>query len=109
MLWLAVAMQATSGPVVPADDPPRTDDRLHAVHPCPTASEPDGEVIVCGRIDPDQYRVRPIPDRWTRGGPVLPTAAVNVPGLGTVSAEAEQGSVGGIPTNRGMLRLKIPF
>jgi hypothetical protein len=39
----------------------------------------------------------------------LPKARTEIAGVGTVSAEAEQVDVGGMPSKRAMIRLTIPL
>ena len=101
-MWIAVMMAlqagAVAGPVLPAPRRPSTGR-------CP-ADDAGGDVVVCGRSS-ESYRLRPIPDR---SSPLtLPTARTEIPGVGTLSAEVEQGGIGGFPSNRAMIRLKIPL
>ena len=100
-MWmsLVVLAQAVAGPVLPAPRKPATNRH------CPPGDSGD-EVIVCGRSS-EADRLRPIPDYGEKGG--LPRAAVAVPGVGTASAEVEQAGVSGFPSNRIMMRLKIPL
>lgn len=102
-MWLAlmVALQsgAVAGPVLPKPRPPATARR------CPDRGEGD-DVVVCARPS-DAYRIPTIPDY---SSPMtLPAARTDIAGVGTVSAETEQGNVGGFVSNRAMIRLKIPF
>ena len=63
------------------------------------------EVVVCGRPN-DEFRLEPLPDRYQAG---VPRAEFALPGGAKAAAETEQGGVGGFPSNRVMLRLKIPL
>ena len=98
MLW--AVLQVVAGPVLPAARPRRAD------APCPVAQAASDEVVVCGRDD-DRYRLKPLPPRPDK--PPIPRAAMALPGGGKAAAEVEQGSVGGVPSNRLMLRLSRPF
>lgn len=59
---------------------------------------------MCGRSN-DEFRMRPLPDR---DEPRAPRAELDLAG-GKLTPEVEQGNVGGVPTNRLMLRFKIPL
>lgn len=98
MKLLLIALQAVAGPAL--DDP-----RLHAV-PRQCALGEDGEVTVCARRA-DPYRIPRLPDRYAESAP--PKAETTVLGNAKVGVEVEQGSVGGVSSNRAMARLKIPF
>lgn len=103
-LAVIMAMQAAvAGPPVPADLRPSRPATVS-----PRCGEPDaaGDIVVCarnpdgnriGRLDPDAYKEKPI-------------RATGKVGKGTLSAEAEQGSLpSGQSAPRAMLRLKLPF
>lgn len=85
--------------------PPATPPRTSAGRDCPDA--PGGEVVVCGRRDQEEFRLRPLPDRYEEPG-VVPRAAVKL-GPGQLAAETEQVDIGGVPSKRLMLRFKLPF
>ena len=74
--------------------------------PCDPRRAATDEVVVCGRRDSQSpYRIGPQPD--------LPQAIPNAEfrlfdGVG-LKLHAEEGEVGGIPTNRAMVSLKIKF
>ncbi|WP_230480431.1 hypothetical protein [Sphingomonas sp. Leaf21] len=89
---------AMAGPVLPAPRRPPTARR------CPAGD--DDDVVVCGRSS-DADRIGTVPD-YSRPF-TLPQARTEIPGVGTVSAETEQVGVGGFPSNRAMIRLKIPL
>lgn len=96
---LLFGLQAVSGPVLPV---PKV---LRAAPGCDRSAEGD-EVVVCARTDqPD--RLKPVPEHYTE--PTIPKAEVRVFGNARLSAETEQAGVGGFPSNRAMMRLKIPF
>ena len=93
--------QAVAGPVLPP---------LVTVAParnCPPATADETEVVVCGRRDDDGFRLKPLPERFARED--LPKVEVALSGGASVAAEAEAGNVGGIPTNRAMMRFKLKF
>ena len=73
---------------------------------CRTDVAKEGEVVVCGRRDQQSpYRIgpqRPAP-------PALPDAQFNISEGVKAGVTAEQGEIGGIPTNRAMITLKIKF
>lgn len=98
-LLLAAVLQAASpGP------PERID--LTVPQPC-RPSEAEGEVVVCAnRSGESPYRLNQ-PVQKAREG--LPDAEVQVAEGVSVGAETESADVGGFPSNRAMLRLKIKF
>ena len=99
LVMIALQTGAVAGPVLPAPRKPPTARR------CPS-DDGSGDVVVCGRSS-DAYRIGAIPD-----GPkpmTLPKARTEIAGVGTVSAEAEQVDVGGMPSKRAMIRLTIPL
>lgn len=62
------------------------------------------DIVVCGRRDQDRYRIpRLAPDALTFGA-----ANTSIGGI-KAGIETERGNVGGIPTNRVMIKLRIPF
>ena len=101
LMWISVAImaQAVAGPVLPMPRKPATGRH------CPPSDTGD-EVVVCGR-SAEAERLRPIPDYGAKDG--LPRAATDIAGVGTLSGEVEQAGVGGFPSNRAMMRLKIPL
>jgi hypothetical protein len=96
---IALQTGAVAGPVLPV---PR---KVPTARHCPP-DEGGGDVVVCGRSS-DAYRIGTIPDYSTPM--TLPKARTTIAGVGTVSAEAEQVDVGGIPSKRAMIRLTIPM
>jgi len=94
---LFIALQAVAGPTL-EETRPRAPERA-----CRPAR--DGEVTVCGRRD--EHRLKPLPERY--GDSALPKAEATVFGKGKLSIETEQRSIGGVPSNRVMVRIKIPL
>lgn len=99
LLWLAQA----SAPLVA---PESTADLFRAVRPChSTAEQPTTDIIVCATEDM-RFRLEkrePLP-----ADPLLPKA--KMPLLGGESAiETEAAGVGGIPSNRVMVKLRWKF
>ena len=73
---------------------------------CRAASIREDEVVVCGRRDGQSpYRIGPQPP----APPTLPDAAFKLSDDVEAKLSAEQGEIGGIPTNRAMISLKIKF
>ncbi len=68
-----------------------------------TNTNPD-EIVVCGSRDLRRYRLDPLPEQKSGLG-----TAERMIGGAKVGIVAEQGEVGGITTNRAMVRLKIKF
>lgn len=99
-LLLALQSAPVAGPPLPIPDKPRR------VRDCPAGDSEYSEVVVCGRPDQDQYRLKPLPSRYADS--TLPRAEVAL-GDGKLAADVEQVGVGGFPSNRIMLRFKLPF
>lgn len=93
-----VGLQAVSGPQLSDTT------RLRAIPDCPRSDDSD-EVVVCGRRA-EPYRLKRIPERYEDS--LLPKAEIGIGGA-KLAVEGEQGNVGGIPSNRAMMRLKLPF
>lgn len=66
----------------------------------------DDDIVVCGKTDPDQYRVRPLPPP-PNGKPLPPMTAKL--GNGTVDGRAVQHCSGGFCAPAAMVTLKLPF
>lgn len=95
LMLLGAMVQA----LVPDGDPPA------AVLPKPDCTPRAGEVVVCGRGDPDQFRLKPVPERY-----VEPPVRVGTGlGQGEVAVEAEQRDLPGASAPAAMVRLKLPF
>ena len=64
------------------------------------------EIVICAkRRAGDDFRLSELPDREDG----LPRAEFGVPGLARVGLRAEQVDVGGFPSKRMMVTIKIPF
>jgi hypothetical protein len=100
MLHLLLTVQAAT------DLPPRTIDLLATPAPSCAASSAD-DVVVCGRRDKDRYRIPP-EYRTTDTREGLGRAETRI-GNARVGAVTEQVNVGGFPSNRIMLRIKVPL
>ena len=74
--------------------------------PCDPRRAAADEVVVCGRRDSQSpYRIGPQPEL----PPAIPNAEFRLlDGVG-LKLHAEEGEVGGVPTNRAMVSLKIKF
>ncbi len=101
----AVALLA--GLVQAATAPPSAAIDLAAPRRCTEASIYNDEVVVCGRRDSGRspYRLPlPGPDQSARA-----KAEISFGDRIGLAAETENANVGGRPSNRAMLRLKIKF
>ena len=66
-----------------------------------------GEIVVCGQRDGQSpYRLGP---QLPSPPPALPDAQFNISEGVKAGVVAEQGEIGGIPTNRAMINLRIKF
>lgn len=79
---------------------------MHVGDRCPDRSAKD-DVVVCGRLDPNHYRLKPLPAGFERNAGV-PKAELSL-GNSKVSATTEQVMIGGVPSNRMMVSIKLPF
>ncbi len=100
---LILGIQTASSP------PPRQNDLRVPIRKRCTPGGPDDEIVVCGRSDPDQYRLKPLPDRYEPpNGP--PRAELNLSEREKLGVELEQGSdAQGGAINRAMVRYKLKF
>lgn len=102
MIALLLLQATVAGPVLEKRS------RVAPAVRCGTAG-PDGEIVVCAKTQ-EEFRLKPLSDRYRADDPALPRAETSIlGGKARVAADAEQGSVGGFPTNRAMVRLKMPF
>jgi len=97
---LAVMAQAV------ASVPPEKID-LTIRQPCETQKSNENEVVVCARRSGDlrPYRINQLPARRSN----IPKAEMELADGVSASADAEQADVGGFPSNRLMVGLKIKF
>ena len=99
MLWLTyVALQAV-------DPVGLNGDLLRRPQRCGKRAS-SGEVVVCGRREESPYRLGP---QLPSPPPALPDAQFSISEGVNAGATAEHGEIGGIPTNRAMITLKIKF
>lgn len=100
MLLLLALLQAVT--TVP---PERID--LTIPQPCQADRPVGGEIVVCANRDGDRpYRLKqPAPPRKTE----LPKAQMNIAEGVSAGIETEEADVGGFPSKRAMVRLKIKF
>ena len=99
-LLLAAMFQAVS-----ASPPERVD--LTIAQPCQPAKGAEGEVVVCAnRNGESPYRLRDVAPVEQKA---LPDAQVQIAKGVSGGAETESVDVGGFPSNRAMLKLKIKF
>ena len=103
MIAAVLAMlQAASGPAAEAPAPRRNPTR------CPERIEEDGDIVVCGRPEPqEQFRLRPLTREYDPvGGPGIGFRVGA--GTGNVYAQGTQ-SPDGKPDKRIMVTVKLPF
>ncbi|PCD04264.1 hypothetical protein COC42_08240 [Sphingomonas spermidinifaciens] len=100
--WLILSLQTVSGPALPRDDL-----RVPVLKRCTPGVGDD--IVVCGRTDPDAYRLKPLPERYEAvKGP--PRAELGLSDREKLGVEVEQGSdAQGGPISRVMARYKLRF
>lgn len=99
MLLLLVASQAM------AVSPTEIID-IKVPQPCEAQAAPEGEVVVCANKNGDSpYRLRDVPPEPKRTGKAEIAIAEGV----SAGAEVEEVNVGGFPSSRAMIRLKVKF
>lgn len=104
MILLTLLQTTVAGPVLPREVP-----RVTAKTCRQQAAERTDDILVCAPGQ-EQFRLKKLPDRYVADAPLLPRAETSIlGGKAKIAADAEQGDVGGIPTNRAMIRLKVPF
>lgn len=82
-------------------------ERIDLTIPQPCRTESVGEVVVCAnRNGESPYRLKP-PTEQARES--LPKAEKEIAEGVSVAGETEAADVGGVPSNRAMIRLKIRF
>lgn len=100
MLFPLALAQAVS-----ASPPERVD--LTVPQPCQAQQADAGEIVVCANRDGQSpYRIKQ-PER--RPEPGAPKAQVKIAEGVNAAAETEPADVGGFPSNRAMVRIKIKF
>ncbi len=99
LLPIAIALHAAAPPAA-AGEP-----QLQS-GACTKTSTTDGEIVVCARREgPSRYRIGP----QAPPPPPLPDAEFQLVDGVRAKVSAEQGEVGGIPTNRALVSIKIRF
>lgn len=102
-MWLPLLFLVQSASGASADDPNAID---LTIRDCRTSPDRPEEIVVCARRDNEnRYRIGP----QTEVSADLPKAAIKLGDSAALTAEAEQGELGGRPTNRALLKLKIKF
>jgi hypothetical protein len=99
LLFAALAQAVTSTP------PEKLD--LTILQPCEAQESNNGEIVVCGRRGEgfSPYRINQPPPRQSEP----PKAELQLVDGVRAAAETENVDVGGVPSNRLMVRLKIKF
>ena len=93
----------------PIDDTPpiRATGPVIAPARCRGGTDADGEIIVCGRVDTEQFRLHPVPDAYrANAGPGLGFKLGDVSGNAYV---AQEKTPDGKPDKRIMVTLTKPF
>ena len=93
---LLLLLQAAAAPVVY--------DTRAVTQACDRAASGDDAIVVCGRRDKERYRIPALPPDDPRFG----TAETKVGGA-RVGVGTERATVGGFPSNRIMLKVRIPL
>ncbi|MCW1430047.1 hypothetical protein [Novosphingobium sp. JCM 18896] len=70
---------------------------------CPPS--PSGEIVVCAQ-DNEQFRLRPLPDRYEQKDDPL---ELKLSENASAKAEVERAGVGGFVSNRIMMKMKLKF
>ena len=91
---------------MPGDGPPRSFD-LRVTQHCREADGGSEEVVVCGTVGADRYRLRPLASGYGQESGV-PRAQTSLGG-GKLAATTQQVMIGGVPSNRIMVSIKLPF
>lgn len=74
-----------------------------------TAPTSDSEVVVCARMEQEQFRLRPLPDRFVqrKTGPGIERDLGNGAKLNVYSSS--EANIGGQSDARVMMKFRIPF
>jgi hypothetical protein len=75
--------------------------------PCEAGQQAGDEIVVCARRNGElgPYRLPPLPPRDSQ----FPNAEMQISKGVKIAGETERADVGGFPSNRAMVRLKIKF
>lgn len=98
---LLLSLQSAAGPPAPGPE------KLRAARPCRPEGGEAGDVVVCGRRNDEEFRLKPLPEHHRDD--TVPRAEIGLPGGVRLATETEAAGVGGFQSNRVMLRLKLPF
>jgi len=112
MAVLALILAATGVPESAAADPmpALARDWLRSPEGCDPPGHSANEIVVCGNKDAGaRYRLRPVNNPHGFGVDGKPIRAQKMFGANSLGITNEQKKVGGFPSNRIMLTLKIPF
>jgi hypothetical protein len=104
LMAVLIAIQASATPA----DPRLAGFDLAAIKPPAGCDAAGSDIVVCGRSEATRARVKGVP-QGVEAPPALPKAEIGVIGALRATAETEAVGVGGFPSNRVMLRLKMPF
>lgn len=94
-------MLQSGAPSAASDPPPTAQSCERASANADTGRD---DVVVCGRRDQDRYRLPKLPSKEEGFRPLETNVGGNKVGVTT-----EKGEVGGVPTNRVMLKIRIPL
>jgi hypothetical protein len=100
---LLMVESAISPPILPAAGPvlPKV---ISVVPRC--APSDDNDIVICGKTDPEQYRLRPL--GTPPGGKPLPPMTARL-GNGTIDGRAVERCAGGFCAPAVMATIKLPF
>lgn len=102
-MLLMVQSALETPPILPATGPilPK------AISVVPRCDSPeDDDIVICGKTDPEQYRLRPLGP--PPGGRPLPPMTAKL-GNGTIDALAKEHCVGAVCAPAAMVTFKLPF
>lgn len=102
----AVLMLAQAIPAAPPPLPAAGPVLPRALSVTPDCRPSDDDIVVCGKTDPDQYRLRPL-GAPPNGKPLPPMTAKL--GSGTIGGRAVEHCVGGFCAPAAMATIKVPF
>lgn len=107
MIGVALLLQTEPLPAAsaPVSGPQLTTARALTPETCRPA-EDDGDILICGKNDPEQYRLRPLGS--PPNGKPLPPMTAKV-GNDTVDGRAVEHCAGPVCAPAAMVTLKLPF